>query len=527
MSHPPAWWPWPLLALVLGFFAYIRSGMLAFPLERDEGEYAYSAQLILQGILPYLHCYTMKLPGTALMYAFFMAIFGQSATGIHLGLLVTNAATTLLIYFLAALFSGRLAGVVAAASYALLSVGPAFPGFAAHATHFVVLMAVAGILLLLKAIASQRQLLFFLSGALLGLAFLMKQPGILFSGFAFFYLLFRKQPQPRDRRKLGQQAGVMLCGVLLPLAFTCVAVWSGGAFQRFWFWTVSYAGEYEAIVPFQTGMALLASHLESIIKPALYLWLIAAAGLGMVFVYPRARPHAVFLIGFLLFSFLAVCPGLYFRWHYFVLLLPATALLCGIAVSASTAMLAARSRVLATLPAVIFLTAFVCSIAGQWSYFDNRQPAALAYYKANPFIEAVAISDFIRRNTAPGDSIAVLGSEPEIYFYTHRRSATGYVYMYPFSEPQPYASTMQREMIAEVEAARPAVLVLVRTPTSWMFRPGSASIISSWVNAYLRKGYRLAGAVDMLKEGTEYHWDDAQSYQLRSPNSMLVFKRIM
>ena len=31
-------------------------------------------------------------------------------------------------------------------------------------------------------------------------------------------------------------------------------------------------------------------------------------------------------------SFLAMCPGFYFRQHYFILVLPAAALLCGVAV---------------------------------------------------------------------------------------------------------------------------------------------------------------------------------------------------
>ena len=38
---------------VLALVAVARLRLLAFPLERDEGEYAYAGQLILQGIPPY------------------------------------------------------------------------------------------------------------------------------------------------------------------------------------------------------------------------------------------------------------------------------------------------------------------------------------------------------------------------------------------------------------------------------------------------------------------------------------------
>ena len=55
----------------------------------------------------------------------------------------------------------------------------------------------------------------------------------------------------------------------------------------------------------------------------------------------------------------------------------------------------------------------------------------------------------------------MLGSEPQIYFYSQRRSATGYLYTYPLMEPQPFARRMQEEMIREIESTQPEFVVLV------------------------------------------------------------------
>ena len=66
---------------------------------------------------------------------------------------------------------------MAAACYALLSVSPSVLGFCGHATHFVILAALGGILLLLKAIEKDRKFLFFCSGLLLGVGYVMKQAG--------------------------------------------------------------------------------------------------------------------------------------------------------------------------------------------------------------------------------------------------------------------------------------------------------------------------------------------------------------
>ena len=52
------------LGIILLTVAIIRIRLLSFPLERDEGEYAYFGQLILQGIPPYKLAYNLKLPGT-------------------------------------------------------------------------------------------------------------------------------------------------------------------------------------------------------------------------------------------------------------------------------------------------------------------------------------------------------------------------------------------------------------------------------------------------------------------------------
>ena len=48
------------------------------PLERDEGEYAYAGQLMLQLIPPYQLAYNMKLPGIYAAYAVVLKLFGQT-----------------------------------------------------------------------------------------------------------------------------------------------------------------------------------------------------------------------------------------------------------------------------------------------------------------------------------------------------------------------------------------------------------------------------------------------------------------
>src|SRR5690348_14507868 len=135
---------WIVLAIAVLLSLAVRIRLKDLPLERDEGEYAYAGQLLLQGIPPYQLAYNMKLPGTYAAYAAIFTVFGQSAHAIHLGLLLVNAVTIVLLAMLGRRLYGAAGGMAAGACYALLSTSASVLGFAAQAEHFVALAAAAG-----------------------------------------------------------------------------------------------------------------------------------------------------------------------------------------------------------------------------------------------------------------------------------------------------------------------------------------------------------------------------------------------
>jgi hypothetical protein len=526
---PDRFWSYLLVFLILLSFALIRLRFLDCPLERDEGEYAYAGQLILQGYPPYQLAYNMKLPGTYAAYAALMAVFGQTASGIHLGMLFINLATALLVFLLGARLFSPAAGIVACASYSLLSIGQSVLGTSGHATHFVILPALGGLLLLLRGIERPRNGIFFWSGILAGLAFLMKQPGIVFAIFTLLYYSWSALRQrPIAWRGVAVRGGMLALGAILPFCLTCLGLKMAGVFDRFWFWTFSYAREYATSITLLGGVKVLASAAPKIIAPALGIWSVAAAGLIGLFWNREARAKAPFLVGFLVFSFIGVCPGFHFREHYFVLMLPAAALLAGAAVSVAERE-ARRFGSLAFIPTLVFIAVFGYAILRQSGFLFEMSPleTCRSLYGLNPFPEAIEVAKYIQAQTSPADRIAVLGSEPEIYFYSKRHSATGHIYTYGLMEEQPYAPRMQREMIGEIEAARPKYLVMVNVSVSWLPHPGSDRTIFSWADDYIRHQYTLDGFVDILSENrTIYRWGaDAQNYEPRSPFNLQVLKR--
>jgi 4-amino-4-deoxy-L-arabinose transferase-like glycosyltransferase len=533
------WLELALLALLLAFVAVIRIRLLEVPLERDEGEYAYIGRLMLEGVPPYAQAYNMKFPGIYACYAAVLALFGSSGAGVHLGLLLANAAAIVLVWRLGRRLLGGPAALMAATCYALLSLSPSVLGLAAHATHFVLVPALAGVLVLMGARGSGRTSSFVWAGVLLGLAPVIKQHG---AAFTLFGLAVVAADAWRGRsaagganlaraRPLGRVAAYLL-GAALPIALTGLLLAAAGVFGRFWFWTISYAAQYVSERSLPRAWAALTEELPQLVAPSLLLWVLAAGGLAGLWRSPADRSRARFLTALAAFSGLAVVPGFYFRAHYFVLVLPVVALLAGAAVELAIARAAARRQTAPLAPALAVLLIALPAVLTVWNeraiWFQlPADRVARAIYGTNPFPESLAIGRYIATHSAPADRIAVVGSEPEIYFYSGRRAATGYVYTYGLVEAQPYARRMQEEMIHEIGTALPRFIVLVLVPQSWQLSPGSDPRILLWTIDYVKQHYAMVGVADIPEEGeTVYRWEgEAAAYAPRSPYRVVTYRR--
>jgi len=522
-----AWWT--LAVIVFGVVLAIRIRLLGIPLERDEGEYAYAGQLMLQGIPPYKLAYNMKLPGIYAAYAVIMSIFGQTILGIHLGLLLVNAATIALIFLLGRRLMNSTAGIAAATSYAILSVTPSVLGLAAHATNFVMLPALGGTLLILKVYDSGRSAFgrLFASGLLFGLAVLMKQPAAFFVVFAAIYLILKELHRGWKQTGLVPRILIFTAGVILPFGIMCLVLSRAGVFRQFWFWTIDYARQYGSIVPLNRAPEIFFRSTKEVIGASWALWILAGIGAVAGLWDQRLRGSTAFLIGLLFFSALALCPGFYFRSHYFILVLPAVSLLAGAAISKLSDLVAGRMILVGFAP--LLLLAAMLSVPVLWDkkvFFDVSPIQACGLiYPENPFLESVRIADYVREHTGPDDTIAVLGSEPQVYFYAQRHSATGYIYTYSLMEPQKYAQQMQQEMMREIESARPKYLISVAMSYSWLRRPDSDPSIFTWANEYMTQNYVADGFVNIMPRETDYFFGNVPPAVQSLKDYILIYKR--
>jgi hypothetical protein len=518
---------WLLLGATVIVVLAARIRLLGLPLERDEGEYAYTGQLLLQGIPPYQLAYSMKFPGTSVAYALLMSIFGDSITAIHVGLILINLVTAGLLLFLGRNILGELGGPAAAAAYCVLSLMPYVLGLAAHATHFVVMFAVAGTLLLSRSLDRQSRALIFASGSLFGFALLTKQPGLFFVLFGSVYLFSRDWRAQLNARNIVVRNLIFLSGASAPFLVSCLALWKAGVFEKFWFWTIKYAGHYGSQVSIADGFRLFAGHFWGALGTAWPIWSLATIGAILCVVKPALRPRASFLITFGFFSALAVCPGFYFRPHYFILLLPAVSLLAGMAVIGAFETFQKGAHKFRTAILLLFALCLAWPLWSEADFFFGR-PLAEANRMVNgtnPFPESIKIGEYLRAQSSPTDTIAVLGSEPQIYFYAQRHSATGFIYTYGLMEPQPYAHQMQQEMIREIETARPKFLVLVVASKSWLVGPDSDQTVFRWADAYCDANYEEVALINISDQGTDYYFSSRPANVTPTAEHILIYRR--
>lgn len=481
---------WFLLAGLITFITYIRIRLLSTPFERDEGEYAYIGQLFLQGIPPYQAAFTMKLPGTSMMYAVFMLLFGQTVTAVHLGLLIVNCASIILLFFLARRWFNTFAGIISSVFFALATINPGVFGFAGHATHFVVFFALLGILILDISREKENPLWLISSGLSFGFAFLMKQPGLAFFLFAISMILYNKFLNTHEWKKTLRRLLLLLAGFLVPVFLLLGIIVLGGTFNRFWFWIVQYSSQYGSIMELKQGIPLLLQVLKTLWEDLRSYCILTCFGFLLLLFKRFQTTITVTLIIFLIFSIAAVLPGFYFRPHYFILMLPASSLLIG-SVFYFIQKKAKQRIGWEIFLAVVFITAAVENIFTNYSYYFVNTPTKIVQelYWGNYFSESPALGEYIASHTSKNDRFAVLGSEPQLYFYANRQSASGHIYTYGMMEPQPYARTMQDEMIADIERNPLKFIIYYRSRFSWAAKPNSDTHIFRWLENYTKTYY--------------------------------------
>ena len=146
-----------LFAVIL-IITKLRFPFLEVPLERDEGAYAYIAQLLLKNVPPYTEAYSLYFPGIFIIYALTFLILGQTIFAIHFCLLIANLVTIIIIFLIGKKLFDPLTGIISGATFGLLGLNPHTQGLFSHGEPFTMLFICSGVYILLLGFGSKKKI---------------------------------------------------------------------------------------------------------------------------------------------------------------------------------------------------------------------------------------------------------------------------------------------------------------------------------------------------------------------------------
>jgi hypothetical protein len=500
----------------------LRWNSLDAPLVRDEGEYAYAAQILKRGLPPYEHAFLQKPPMAVYTYGLAGVLapdtfwFPRVLAGLSAGL------AACLLGLIARLEFGRGFALPAMWLATPMLLCPRLWQFTANTEMFMVLPLLATVAVYVLSRHGDGGLeragtgAWFLAGLLGATTFWYKYTALPVLTLVVVAWSFEQWRITGSGRGVisGWLAGIGGAGIAT-LAILAPFLASDGG-KHLWECTVHFNRFYRASATF--GLSGLWAWMEAFWVDWWVLFLLTA----LLVVRPQRR------VWFWMGMFLAawVSTGASALGQYYVVVMPFWALLTAVAINQAAA-LAAKQMVWseATLRRAftVGVVALVCLPDLPWIRCAKEQFAVVKAGGGNPSIESLPVARRLAELTSPNDLVFVAGSEPQILFYAKRVSASRFVIVYPLIIPTPLARGYQVEAMRELEKHPPTAIVLAQSPLSWMPQKDSPVEFLQFLEKLLAEHYERVGGWVTDAQGSRWQEPLAEPDQPKA--SLVLFHR--
>lgn len=484
-----------VLGLIL-FLLVLHASSFSVPFNRDEGEYAYSAQILKEGIMPYENSYLQKPP--MIIYAYYFAqLFGSGYWAPRILSYLFIFFTAILIFFIVSKDFGKRAGISSLFFVPLLALLPGFDQFAANTEMFITLpiVGVLALYVLKKESSSNWNWVWF--GVLSSTAVFYKYNIILIPLFVFSVWIVELWMKNRNIKEIFKKILFMLVGFGLTslLILSPFLIHDGG--KTLWECTASFNKYYSSSNIF--GFSGFWYYLKLFFTNWWILFLIS-----IIFFVKRPKKWW-FYSGLTIISLV----GTFGSWygHYYILFAVFWATIIAYSIDILSDLICQKfyfnilegeeTRKVKFNPVKIrfFLVVsiiFITSLSLVQLIFASQEKFSKEKLGGeNTFLDSVGIAEKIKKMTKPDDYVLVAGSEPQILYYSERKSPTRFVIFYPLMIDTPLAEKYQKEAIREIEKNSPKVIVYVNSYYSWTPGKNSPKIIIEFLDKYIEENYKL------------------------------------
>ena len=526
MQFDGSWSLWALLGVSGLIFLIARFKLLAIPLERDEGSFAYIGHWIFRGRELYTDMLDSKLPGLYTYYGVFTSLFGYNATGVHVGLLVANLASVVCFYILLKDVFNKLIAAVACSLFMFMVVSSNVNGFAAHATQLLTPFVIGGFLLFWKGLTSNKLYLFFLAGLCIGIAFTIKQQSAIFGILiALLWWPARLWWNKKENSRLPIMEWLLLgIGGLLPAALVFIYFMQVGRFEQFYDWTVTQpfnlAGAFK-----EPWYQLFGNVFPKVTDKFEAVWIAAGIGLVLIFFSGLKKYGIAFGAAFGILGVGSVIIGAAYYRHYFVVALPGVALLAACTIYWISKKTGSAGPFVGIAITVLLI---MMALSGKTDYYFNPDYAKIHYenYGQNMFPEIEKIGKELKKRMKPGERIGVMGSEPEVLVAADKESCSKHLMVYAILFDPVRSPPMQQEYIQELQTCAPEYIVWNTTTGSWSSgydRLAFFEQLMQWVEA----NYETVGLAESRQASPGVLvWDrELDTYKAQNDFKVFVLKK--
>jgi hypothetical protein len=478
---------WLGVAGLAFLFVLLRWNNFNAVLIRDEGEYAYAAQLLLHGRLPYEDSFLQKPP----MVAYSYALAGLLAPNVfwfpRLLAAAFAALATVLLGFVARREFGPGAALPAMWLMTPMILLPELDQTIANTEMFMLLPLLATVAVYVHGRRGNGGPAHWLAaGVFAALAVCYKYTTLPLLAFVFAAWSFEERRAGKSPRAIAGHCLAALAGGTGAAAIVLAPFLLHDGGRRLWECTVVFNRYYAASAFF--SLANLGRKLDEFCR---FWWI-----LFLVPCLPALKPdkRAWFWVALFFGAWLGSAGSYY--GQYYIAIMPFWALLDALALRGFAAWVAAKAalnqdRLRAVFTGLVVLA--LCAPDAAWIIRSPQQFAADRWGPWKTFLISPTVADHLRQHTAPADLVYVAGSEPQILSYARRFSATRFDIAYPFTIPTPLAKSCQAEVIHDLQRHPPAAIVLVRSRSSWMTQPDTPPDYGRFLGKMLATQYDVVG----------------------------------
>lgn len=387
-------------------------------LDPDESYFMFIGNKIAHGSVLYKDFIDNKPPGIFYLDALIFLIFGKSFIAARIILLIFNAISALAIYFIGKNLWNESAGRISSIFFLIGLYVECLPGIKVQTEQFMVCFGLLGFLVFFLKSNYWKYLI--LTGFLLGMASLFKQPGVLFYLIIFlYYLLDLIAEKNRNFAYIYRSIKSLIligCGFLIPILVTTLYFYKMGTMYDFIYWSILFfiEGNY--------GSRIQLFKLALPLYELILLWVLALFSAVLIiyrYITNKYNSNILFLAIWALIFFCTLAIRQYV--NYLIPILPPVCLLASIAFEKLLPLFYLRNiKTAISRKDIIKLVIIICIIALAIFNIYMIAKTDIMNMKSNELVNQINASKFIVSHTIPGEKILSFPFEPFIYFMSDR-----------------------------------------------------------------------------------------------------------